>query len=1259
MSFLTRLSLANRALVGLVTLVIVGFGLFATTSLKQELFPSLQFPGASVVSSYPGAAPSSIQNDVTVPLEDAIKGVNGITKVQSTSSSGVSQISVQWDFGEDSDKIESDLRRAVSSVQTDMPQDVDPEVVVGSIDDIPVLQLAVSSEGDQAELARKMTTIALPKLRALDGVRDASLSGEQVRQVTIRLRADDVDKKNVDPASISEVLKANGVVVPAGSITADAKDLSVEVGNTMNSVKDLEAVSIPAEDDPVKLSDIADVSDEPVDESSLSRANGEPSLSLSVVKEQDGNTVDVAKSVRELLPDLKDEVGSGVEITTVFDQAPFIEQSIHDLSVEGGLGLLFAVLVILLFLMSLRSTIITAISIPLSLLIAMIGLWTGGYTLNILTLGALTVAVGRVVDDSIVVIENIKRHQGLGEKGAASIISAVREVSGAVTASTITTVAVFLPIAFVSGQTGELFRPFAVTVTIALLASLLVSLTVVPVLASWFMGRPSKPMTPARAERKRRNDEAFAARESARLERVNARAEAKLAKVNAKREQKGKDPLAPSSRAALGVEHAEHSSPQDALQRGYLPVLRAALRRPIVTLLIAVVLFVMTVGLSGQLKTDFIGEAGQNTLQITQEMPKGTSLEETDKAAKQVESILAEEDDVDSYLTTVGGGSAEEAFMGGGGGSNEASVSVTLKPDADGEAAATRLRDQVGQLEGAGEIEVATAGGAGAGSSDVSIAVEGQDDDSLREGSDAVAKMLGDIDGLSNVTSDLAERQSLLKVSVDKDEAAKYGFSEAQVGQAVSEALRGSNIGTITIDDKEQDLILKTAEAPKSMKDIENLELPVTQVQSAQAQKDAADEVEKKQEAIAERQQAKADEQAEEQADEIRKGRSEAQEQLDELLSQLQALQNGAGQPGQPQQSPEGQSQQAQAQQIAELRKAISQTREQIAQADEQLAAAEEAQQDQRRQQEESEQLADEQKDAAKAEADPKRVKDVATVEETKAPATITRIDGVRSVTVTATPNGDDLSAVNAAIMKGIDSVDLPDGVSAKIGGVSEEQNEAFVQLGLAMLVAIAIVYMVMVATFRSLLQPLILLVSIPFAATGALGLLLATGTPLGIPAMIGLLMLIGIVVTNAIVLIDLINQYRERGTSVDDAVLHGARLRLRPIVMTALATICALIPMSLGLTGGGVFISKPLAIVVIGGLISSTVLTLILVPVLYTLLERRRERRAARKAEQAEQQVEERHDPSDEDAARFGADSTNATAGDSGAGLGRHSGDA
>ncbi|TKK91240.1 efflux RND transporter permease subunit, partial [Herbidospora galbida] len=790
-----------------------------------------------------------------------------------------------------------------------------------------------------------------------------------------------------------------------------------------------QAVRPPAPPKPVTLGSVADI--EVVDDtaSTLTRTNGKPSLGLSITMKPDGNAVTISHEVRDLLPELTAGLGSGATLTVVFDQAPYVERSIHDLTTEGLLGLAFAVLIILIFLLSIRSTLVTAVSIPLSVVIALIALWVGDYSLNLLTLGAMTIAVGRVVDDSIVVLENIKRHLGYGEPKRQAILGAVREVSGAVTASTLTTVAVFAPIAFVGGMVGQLFSPFAVTVTVALLASLLVSLTVIPVLAYWFLKAPA--LSPEEARRVR--------------------------------------------------EEAEAKELRSPLQRAYLPVLRFATQRRWVTLAIGLVIFAGTMALAPNLKTNFLDSAGMDSINITQRMPVGTNLAATDEAAGKVERVLADDPGVASYQVTVGGGNQ---FMGGAGGSaDRASFSVTLAEDVDAAALQEGLREKFAELgAGVGEITVGGGGGGGGFASDqLQVILQGPDVDQLSAASTTVVQALAGVKGLRDVASNLEDSADRIEVHVDREKAAEKGLTEAAIGQQVAQAFRGAPVGSIDIDGRAADIVLRTGDTPESLGQVEDLE-------------------------------------------------------------------------------------------IASATGMVKLT-------------------------------------------------DVAEVAKDAGPTQISRLDGERTATVSGAADASNLGAVTTEVTAKLDTLTLPAGVTATVGGASADQEEAFADLGLAMVLAIAIVFMIMVATFSSFVQPLILLVSIPFAATGAIGLLLITDTALGVPALIGMLMLIGIVVTNAIVLIDLVNQYREQGMGVVEAVMEGGRRRVRPILMTALATIGALTPMAVGLTGSGGFISQALAIVVIGGLVSSTLLTLVLVPTLYVMVERAKER--LRRTPKHERQLE------------------------------------
>ncbi len=561
MHLLSVFSIRNRSLIALVTIVVAIFGGISLTSLKQELIPSVEFPQVAIVSAYPGATPEVVSNDVSTKIEQAIQVVPNLESTSATSSTGQSVVSASFDYGSNLASAEDKIQTAVNALS--LPDTVQTQIVTGSFDDLPVLQLAVTGEGNQEQLVDRLNATAVPDLEKLDGVRQADVFGNPGRRVVITPDQDELAAKGLTSQSISDALSDNGTLIPGGTITQDGKTLSVQTGERIASLEDIEALPLTASSSgsssgsgdsstgssagtggaasgqtasggagaagasgatsttggsgtaggsgasspttgatgatgaattsttPTKLGDVAKVAIEESPRTSISRVDGKTALTIAITKTQEANTVDVSETVKKALPDIESKVAGDPKFTVVFDQAPYIQQSIDSLAEEGLLGLGFAVLVILVFLLSVRSTLVTAISIPTSVLLAAIGMRAAGYTLNIITLAALTIAIGRVVDDSIVVIENIKRHMQPGVDRSRAVLDAVREVAGAVTASTLTTVAVFLPVAFVAELVGELFRPFALTVTMALVASLLVSLTIVPVLAYWFL-RPPK-----------------------------------------------------------------------------------------------------------------------------------------------------------------------------------------------------------------------------------------------------------------------------------------------------------------------------------------------------------------------------------------------------------------------------------------------------------------------------------------------------------------------------------------------------------------------------------------------------------------------------------------------------------------------------------------------------------------------------------------------------------------------------------------------
>lgn len=1175
MTPLTRLSLKNRLIVGLVTLAVAVLGIISMGALKQELMPSMKVPMAYVSVQADGLAPEELVKAVTEPTEQALKSVPGVTRVTSDTSSGFANIMVEWPFDEDAEETLRTIRATLDALKPSFPSGAQSEVFSGGADDMPAMMLSAGTSGDETEFGDALEQSVVPALQALPGVQKAVLSGREEQQIVVDLRPADVAKLKVEPALVQAALQANGASLPAGQVDGDGGSIPVTVGTALSTVEEIGALPIVTEDGVVRVSDFADVRTEAIPAQTISRVNGNPALTLQIMPARGANVVQISHAVTAELD--RQAPGLKAEFVTIFDQAPFIEQSIHDLAVEGGLGLAFAVLVILAFLASWRSTIIAAVSIPLSLLITLIGLQVTDNTLNILTLGALTIAIGRVVDDSIVVIENISRRRGTGPLTIEGVVASVRQVAGAITASTLTTVAVFLPIAFVSGMAGQLFRPFAITVSIALLASLVVALTIVPVLAFWFMQKAPK-----------RAHGAVGVGETGDL-------------------TDGADPdHVPSELDEI------HTAP-DRLQRAIMPALSATRRHPVITLVSSALILGLTLGMATLLKTDFLGSTGQESLQLSQTPTEGAT--DLVAEAEPVEQALGKVSGVRDVMTTI---------PVGGEGQPTISYSLQLADGADVDTVSSAVEKTLDGLDDAGELRLETqdafVGDAGGGG--IALQIRGNDPAALREASELLEKELADAKGVQSVYSDIKGEQPIMRVQLDEAKAARLGFDSTSVAKAIQDAMQGETIGRIMLAGSERDIVLRTPGTEYTPANLGELLLPVTPQQTALAQKAASDVLQDKAEAEAEEARLKGNNELSNQIAEAGNQRAELVQQLGDLnaqLAELSKLPVVPYPPLDPKDVGKQKAEQERAEMLAGIQGAIAGAESGIAGIDEQIAALRQSQSDMAQQLVDQQAAEAETKAATEVKGTPLKLSEIATVEEEQTAPVIIREDGERQVVLSVTPKTGQLDAANRAVDKAIATTDLPAGVSFQLGGVSAEQDEAFGQLGIAMLAAIMLVLLVMVATFRNFRGPLVLLISIPFAATGAILGLLLTGVPLGLPALIGLLMLIGIVVTNAIVLMDLINRLRDSGATLDEAVEHGTRLRLRPILMTAAATIFALVPMSLGLTGGGVFISRPLAIVVIGGLVSSTLLTLILVPVLYTLVERRRERKVEKRAAKRE----------------------------------------
>ncbi|MHB8869576.1 MAG: efflux RND transporter permease subunit [Thermoleophilia bacterium] len=1052
MSWLTRMSIRNRSVVALAVVAILLIGGYAIMSLRQELMPSIKYPALTVFTMQPGASPADVERGVTTPIESALTSMSGLQDLTSYSNEGMSVIVAMFDFGTDMEAEQATAQQAVERIRPFLPSGVQPQVTAINFGDFPVIQLAVSSPLPPEELTALLQQKVVSRLQQVDGVTDVSLSGASSYQLQIELQPMAMATLGVSPQAIIGALQSANVSMPAGTLADGDVTIPVRVTSRAGTLEALNALPLPAGGaaaaaiqqamqggaaggatssapggaagaasgasaatsataaapaEPVTLGQVATLSIIPSPATSITRTNGEPSIGISVTKSANGNVVDISNTVRDLLPEFQAELGEGATITTVVDQAPYITQSISSMWEEGVLGAFFAVLVILLFLRSWRSTIVAGVSIPLSVIVALIILWGRSDSLNMLTLSGLTIAIGRVIDDAIVVLENAYRHLQEGDDPKTAAYAGTREVTAAITASTLTTVAVFLPLGFVSGISSEFFRPFALTVTFALLASLVVALTVVPVFVTWILSK----------------------------------------------------------------ERVGHRDPDDLtlLQRLYLPSLRFATSHKVVTVLAATAVFVGSMALTPLLKTNLLDQSAETTFTVTQQLPAGTQSAVTLDAATQVETILADTPGIETYQVIVG---STGGLFGAGGGVNASAARAQFQVNTDGTVDKLELIDGLRAkiaAEGVpGDVSLSTSDASGGDMSAIEVRIFADDPAVLEAANAVVVGRLKEIGGLTTISSSLSERMPQIAVNVDPVKAAAAGLDVATVGGFVGLQLSGMPAGNVTT---EQGPLPAWVRLPAS---------------------------------------------------------GTTADQFGGLLL--------AGSKG-----------------IVPL-------------------------------------------------------SSVAEVSQVQEPVQITHSDAKRTVTVTAAGESNNVGATTSEISAALEDLEMPAGSHWEMAGVSEMMNDMFTTLGIAMLVAVIMVYLIMVGTFRSLLNPMILLVSIPFAAVGAVLLLLISGTTLGMPSLIGLLMLIGIVVTNAIVYLDLVEQFREKGMDARTAVIEGGRRRLRPILMTAIATILALTPMALGL-GEGSFLSKPLAMVVIGGLVSSTGLTLILVPVLYLVFDRFRRR--------------------------------------------------
>jgi HAE1 family hydrophobic/amphiphilic exporter-1 len=1010
--------LRRKAATMLITALVLVFGVFAVTQLKSELLPNVDFPYLVVTTPYPGASSDDVTKQVSVPVEAAVAQLPNLKTVRSISQSSYSLIVAEFNYGTDMKDTEQQLNqklRAVSLPTGATGAPLQPNVSSINFDSAPIQYITVEGEQGQSTqaLGAWANATAVPALSKVGDVGSVSVIGDTAQLVSISLRPRDLAAHGLSLTDVINTLKADNVTFPVGIADVGSQMVPVTTSASFPNAAALgDILLMPTTTTattthaltPTRLSDVATIQTVQTQPDGVNHTNGKAGVLLTVYKAQNGNTVAASDGVLTAIAQINQE-HPDFKLGVVYDQADSIRASISGLVREGILGALFAVLVIFFFLRNVRSTLVTAISIPTSIVAGLILLWSQGITLNTLTLGALAIAVGRVVDDAIVVLENIFRHTQEGDPVAVAVREGTREVAGAITSSTITTVAVFLPLAFVGGITGAMFLPFALTVTFALLASLLVAVSIIPVFASVFITRKS---------------------------------------VGEEREN-------------------------TLLQRIYTPILRWSLAHRVVTLGIAAALFVFSlasVGLFG-VPVTFLPNSGDKLLNVTISTAPGADGQATLTATDGVEHVLEtlrQRGTVTLYETTIQGSSqfarTQSAFRGSG---SSATILVKLAASADVNAISNELRQDFQPIIPAGG-NIAVASASSFSSNTLSYIVQGPDAQSVKQGSDMVVSALGGLANLANLKSDISAVTPQIVISPDPTKSPLA--NTALIGSRLRDLLQGESGGTITFSDGQQATLLVSLPGPTG-----------TDIAS--------------------------------------------------YIATLKALPLTPGM----------------------------------------------------------------------------TLGDVATVQQINATTQNTRINQALAATITADITTDNSGQVINAAQQKVAALTLPSGVTVSQSGAGQQEQEAFTGLAVAMLGAIALVYIVMVITFGSLIEPFAILFSLPLALIGALGALVITHRAIDISSMIGVLMLIGIVVTNAIVLMDLVNQLRRQGYGLNAALIQAGRTRVRPILMTAVATILALFPLALGFSEGSI-IAADLGTVVIGGLLTSTLLTLVVVPVVYSLLE-------------------------------------------------------
>ena len=1024
---LPEFSVNKRVTVTMLIAIVLVLGGIAFSRLGLDLLPDIDYPVVSVLTQYAGVSSEDIENLITRPVEEAVSTVNRVKSVNSFSQEGVSVVMVEFEWGTNLDFAAQDIRDGIGLIQDYLPEDaVAPLVVKFDMSMMPVMFYGVTSEDmNTLQLRRLLKDVVKGRIERQEGVASLRLMGGLEREIQVRVDASKLEARALSLDQVVGALRFGNLNMPAGHITKGYKEFLLRSMGEYQHLSEIENTIVgmtPGAGTPIYLKDIAEVADAHHEVRSYGRTQKRDSIILMISKQSGANTLQVGNRVKKELKEIERILPSDVHFHLFFDQSEIIRKITSRTGGNAVVGGILAVLMIFFFLRNWRPTFTIAVAIPLSIIATFIAMYFAGYTLNLMTLAGLALGVGMLVDNAVVVIENIFRHL---EEGADRITAAkegAREVAMAITASTLTTMTVFLPLVFASGIAGKLSRGLALTISFALLASLFVALTLVPMLASVIFKR---------------------------------------------------------QRTALSEEAAQKRFGEgqfEGIKERYQRVLRWSLSHRKTVLGLTAALFAISLGLIPIVGTEFMPSSDQPFIMLNVEMPIGTSLEETNRLVGEIEDIMIAQEGV----LTVGafGGLSEASKMDVAFGSVDAGIHVGQlsarlldKKDRKRSDAAIMdaVRVQLPEVEGVQFefVDMSKQMMGGGAAAPVEIKLFGKDLAALREISEKIVRRIEGIEGLRDLDTSLRAGKPELRIRIDHEKAGRVGLSVGQVAGTIQTAMQGKVAGQLRSGGDEFDIRVRFREDDRTaIEDIENLSV---------------------------------------------------RSPLGVLipLKQLARLEYGEG------------------------------------------------------------------------------------------PVKLDREDQSRRVSVTANVFGRDLGSIMADVKNAVAQMTkaFPSGYFVEFGGDYEQMMDTFVDLGLALLLAVLLVYMVMAALFESFTHPLVIMFTMPLALIGVVLSLLVAGKTISLVSFLGLIMLAGIVVNNGIVLIDRVNQLRKRGVEQHEALIQAGATRLRPILITSGTTILGMIPMALS-TSEGAEMRGPIALTVIGGLLTATLLTLVIIPVVYSIVD-------------------------------------------------------